>query len=99
MAAKKKAKKKENLKQRAYLNSLTSMIDYGVVQITGLIVSPFIVGGLGDAIYGIWKMLTQMTGYATMADSRASQVLKWTVAKKKIHLRYPGLPRYKILKS
>src|SRR5688572_22171957 len=82
-AKKEKPVKKENLKQRAYLNSLTSMIDYGGVQITGFIVSPFIVGGLGDAMYGIWKMLSQMTGYATMADSRASQVLKWTVAKKK----------------
>jgi O-antigen/teichoic acid export membrane protein len=76
-------KKKENLKQRAYLNTVSSMIDYAGSQITGLIVSPFIVGGLGTSMYGVWRMLGQMTGYATMADARATQALKWTVAKKK----------------
>ncbi|WP_276499731.1 lipopolysaccharide biosynthesis protein [Pontibacter litorisediminis] len=77
------AKKKENLKQRAYLNSLTSIIDFAVTQLTGFIVSPFIVSGLGSSMYGVWQMLGQMTGYAKIADTRATQVLKWTVAKKK----------------
>ncbi|HTE28577.1 lipopolysaccharide biosynthesis protein [Flavitalea sp.] len=77
------AKPKENLKQRAYLNSLTSIIDFAAVQITGLLVSPVIVRGLGPAFYGAWKIIGQLTGYATVADSRATQVLKWTVARKK----------------
>ena len=75
--------KKENLKQRAYLNTLTSLIDFVGAQVTGLIVSPFIVGGLGSSMYGIWQILGQLTGYSKMADSRATQVLKWTIAKKK----------------
>lgn len=73
----------ENLRQRAYLNSVSSIIDFAGVQITGLITSPFIVAGLGSSMYGIWRMLGQMTGYAGLADTRATQVLKWTVAKKK----------------
>lgn len=77
------AKPKENLKQRAYLNGLTSIIDFAAVQITGLLVSPVIVKGLGSSLYGAWKIIGQLTGYATLADSRATQVLKWTVAKKK----------------
>jgi len=77
------ARPKENLKQRAYLNTVSSMIDYACAQVIGFIVSPFIVGGLGSSMYGVWKMVSQMTGYATFADSRATQVLKWTVAKKK----------------
>lgn len=76
-------RKKENLKQRAYLNSLTSIIDYAGGQITGFIVSPFIVSGLGSSLYGIWQILCQMTGYVNIADTRATQVLKWSVAKKK----------------
>ena len=76
-------KGKENHKQRAYLNSLTSILDYAGNQITGFIVSPFIVNGLGNSMYGIYQMLNQMTGYANMADTRASQVLKWTVAQKR----------------
>lgn len=82
-AEKVKIKEKENLKQRAYLNSVSSFIEYGGTQIVGLVVSPFIVGGLGKSMYGIWQMLMQMTGYAKFTDSRATQVLKWTVAKKK----------------
>jgi len=76
-------KKKENLKQYAYLNTLTSLIDFAGAQLTGLIVSPFIVGGLGSSMYGIWQMLGQLTGYSKIADARATQVLKWTIAKKK----------------
>lgn len=76
-----KAKPKENLGQRGYLNSITSIIDYAGAQIVGFIVSPFIVSGLGSTLYGIWQMLTQMTGFANVADTRASQVLKWSVAK------------------
>ncbi|MBD1397710.1 polysaccharide biosynthesis protein [Pontibacter sp. JH31] len=77
------APKQENLKQRAYLNSITSIIDYAGAQITGFIVSPFIVNGLGSSMYGIWQMLSQMTGYAGMADTRATQVLKWSIANKR----------------
>lgn len=75
--------KKENYKQRAYLNSITSILDYAGNQVTGFVVSPFIVNGLGNNMYGIYQMLNQMTGYANMADTRASQVLKWTVAQKR----------------
>lgn len=76
-------KGKENLKQRAYLNSLSSMIDYAGTQITGFIINPFIVSGLGSMMYGVWQMLGQMTGYAKMADTRATQVLKWSIAGKR----------------
>ncbi|MBS9524270.1 lipopolysaccharide biosynthesis protein [Litoribacter ruber] len=79
----KKKKGKENLKQRAYLNSLTSIIDFAGKQITGFIVSPIIVSGLGGNFYGIWQMLMQMTGFADMADTRATQVLKWTIANRR----------------
>ena len=79
----KKTKKKENLKQRAYLNSLSSILDYGGAQITGFIINPFIVGGLGNAMYGVWQILGQLTGYTKMADTRASQALKWSLASKR----------------
>ncbi|MBO9200515.1 MULTISPECIES: lipopolysaccharide biosynthesis protein [Niastella] len=75
--------KKENLKQRAYLNTLSSLLDYIANRLTGLFVNPFIVGGLGPSLFGIWQMLGQLTGYINIADTRASQVLKWTVAQKK----------------
>jgi Membrane protein involved in the export of O-antigen and teichoic acid len=76
-------KKKENLKQRAYLNTLSSLMDYTANRATGLLVNPFIIGGLGTSLFGIWQMLGQFTGYINIADTRSSQVLKWTVAQKK----------------
>jgi O-antigen/teichoic acid export membrane protein len=75
--------RKENLKQRAYLNTLSSLLDYTANRFTGLLVNPFIIAGLGTSLFGIWQMLGQFTGYVNIADTRASQVLKWTVAQKK----------------
>ncbi len=74
-------KKKENLKQRAYLNSVTSLIDYTARIITGFFVTPFLVSGLGSTLFGVWQVLKQYTTYASLADTRATQVLKWAVAK------------------
>lgn len=75
--------KKENLKQRAYLNTVSSLVDYIANRLTGLFVNPFIIAGLGTSLFGIWQMLGQLTGYVNIADTRSSQVLKWTVAQKK----------------
>ncbi|RYF96198.1 MAG: polysaccharide biosynthesis protein [Chitinophagaceae bacterium] len=83
IAPKQKLKGKVNLKQRAYLNSLSGMIDYAGVQITGFFINPFIVSGLGSSMYGIWQMINQMTGYTKMVDTRATQVLKWSLAAKR----------------
>jgi O-antigen/teichoic acid export membrane protein len=83
VAAKRKTEQKENLKQRAYLNSLSSIIDYAGIQITGFIINPFIVSGLGSIMYGVWQILGQLTGYTKMVDTRASQVLKWSLANKR----------------
>lgn len=78
-----KKPKKENHKQRAYLNSITSVLDNVVKQVTGFVVSPFIVKGLGDSLYGVYHILLDTTSYTNMADIRTSQVLKWTIAQKR----------------
>lgn len=78
-----KSKKQENLAQRAYLNSISSIIDHAGLQLTGFIVSPYLVTGLGSALFGVWQMLSQVTNYAKLADTRATQVLKWNIARKR----------------
>lgn len=80
---KKKRGTNENLKQRAYLNTVSSILDYTANRLAGLFVNPFMIAGLGTSLFGIWQMLGQFTNYATIADTRSSQVLKWTVAQKK----------------
>lgn len=74
-------KLKENLKQRAYLNSVTSVLDYGARVVTGFIVTPFLVNGLGAILFGVWQVLGQFASYTSLADIRATQVLKWAIAK------------------
>src|SRR5690554_3845826 len=74
-------KTKENLKQRAYLNMVTSFIDYGAKALRSFVVSPFIVNGLGGGLFGVWQMLGQITNYSNLADLKASTVLKWAVAR------------------
>lgn len=73
--------KKENLKQRAYLNSVTSVLDFGTRTIVGFVITPIIVNGLGSVLYGIWQVIGQFTSYTSLADIRATQVLKWAIAK------------------
>src|SRR5690625_4492583 len=75
------SKQRENLKQRAYLNSVTSVLDYGARIVTNFFVTPFLVSGLGSTLFGVWKVLGQFTSYTNLADIKATQVLKWAVAR------------------
>jgi len=83
VSVKTKIQAKENHKQRAYLNSVTSILDHVIKQVMGFVVSPILVNGLGGTFYGVYQILLEMTGYADMADIQTAQVLKWTVAQKR----------------
>lgn len=74
---------KEDFKQRAFLNSVTSFLDQITKQVVGFFTSPFIVNGLGDKLYGVFQILSDLTSYAQVADVRITQVLKWTIAQKR----------------
>ena len=73
--------KKENLKKRAVLNSVTSIIDQGSKIIVGFIINPIVISELSSYLFGVWQVLNQFTNYTTLANIRVSEVLKWTVAK------------------
>jgi len=70
----------ENLTKKASMNVLAATLDYGVRLITGFIVTPFLVSGLGDILYGVWRTLGNLTGYISAASGRPSQALKFTIA-------------------
>lgn len=70
----------ESLTQKAYLNSVAAALDYGALLLTGFVVTPFLVAGLGDVGYGIWRTLDGFTGYLSAASGRPSQALKSTIA-------------------
>ena len=75
--------RKENLTQRAYLNSITGIIDFSSKQIVGFILNPITVFILGPYIYGVWKIIMQLNTYMTMSDINVSQTLRILVAKER----------------
>ncbi|WP_294079545.1 oligosaccharide flippase family protein [Proteiniphilum sp. UBA5384] len=73
--------KKENIRQRAYLNSVTAWIDTIVKLIVRFIIDPFIISFLGGFYYGIWQIINQLNSYLATTDLRAATALKWIIAK------------------
>jgi O-antigen/teichoic acid export membrane protein len=74
---------KENIRQRAYLNSVTSWIDTIVKLIVRFIIDPLIISFLGGALYGVWQILNQLNNYLATADLRSATALKWIIAKER----------------
>lgn len=70
----------ENRTQKASLNALAFGLDYMARMVVGFLITPYLVAGLGDALFGVWKTLGSLTGYITAASGRPSQALKWTIA-------------------
>ncbi len=68
------------LTRRASLNALQSLLDYAAKMAVGLVVTPFLVHGLGRALYGVWEILNQLASYISPADGRPSSALRLVVA-------------------
>ncbi|WP_149480402.1 hypothetical protein [Mycolicibacterium sp. P1-18] len=61
-------------------NLATYYANFLIVGVTGFIVNPLLLGALGPLLFGVWKSLQRYLDFATVADGRASQALKWIVA-------------------
>ena len=68
------------LTKKASLNALAAALDFSARLLVNFLVTPLLVGGLGDAVYGIWQVLERITGYLSAASGRSTQTLKWTLA-------------------
>lgn len=55
-------------------------LNFIVMAVVGVIVNPMLLGALGPVLFGVWKSLQRYLDFATVADGRASQALKWIVA-------------------
>ena len=69
------------LTKKASLNSLAAGVDYCARFAMSFLVTPLLIGGLGDALYGIWVVILKMTDYLS-AGGRSSQALKWFVVQR-----------------
>ncbi len=72
---------KENLRQRAFLNSLTGLIDYLAKMFVGFFLNPFMISTLGTVYFGAWQVIGQLNSYMATADIRAATSLKYILSK------------------
>jgi O-antigen/teichoic acid export membrane protein len=78
----------ETLSQKATLNMVASILDYGARIVVGFLLNPILVSRLGDLVFGVYQVLGRFIGYATPAGGRPSQALKWTIARHQYSTAY-----------
>ena len=78
----------KNLTRKAYLNALTSVLEYGARLLVAFITVPLMVTGLGNYNYGLWQILTRVIGYVSSTSAKPTQALKWTLANQQASLDY-----------
>ncbi len=70
----------EGLTRRASLTAVASLLDYSARLGTSLVVTPILVHGLGSALYGVWEMLSRLTGYMSATDGRPTEALRLIIS-------------------
>ena len=82
------------LTKKAYLNALTVVLDYGASLLVGFVVTPLLVAGLGNYLFGMWQVLIRLVGYITPASGRPGFALKATLANQQASTDYSQKRRY-----
>lgn len=77
------AKPKENLKQRAYLNTVATGIDFLAKKGVNFFVIPIMVAKLGPVFFGVWQILRQLNVYMQTADMSAAGPLKYYLSRER----------------
>ena len=76
------------LTKKASLNALAAALDDGSRLLVGFLITPLLVTGLGNFLYGSWRVLQELLGYISPATGRTSQALKWTLASQQASCDY-----------
>jgi O-antigen/teichoic acid export membrane protein len=84
----------KGLSKKAYLNALTVIFDYGASLIVGFIITPLMVAGLGNYLFGMWQVICRLIGYLTPASGRPGFALKATLANQQASTDYDQKRRF-----
>ena len=68
------------LSRRASLNAAAAGLDFGARTVIELVLNPLMLHGLGDYLFGAWRILWRLTGYLWATSGRAAQALQSAVA-------------------
>ena len=71
---------KSNMLRKIKLNALAGYMHFCISSILVFFISPLLVKFLGSSIFGVWKNIQAILSFATIADGRSSQALKWIIA-------------------
>ncbi|KFN51438.1 hypothetical protein [Arenimonas composti] len=70
-----------SLLRAAGRNALANYLHFAVTTVVTLVASPLLVQYLGPVAFGLWRALQRIMDFGTVADGRATQALKWLVAR------------------
>jgi len=84
----------KGLTKKAYLNALTVVLEYGASLLVGFFITPLMVAGLGNYLFGMWQVLNRLIGYITPASGRPGFALKATLANQQASTDYDQKRRY-----
>jgi O-antigen/teichoic acid export membrane protein len=71
---------KSNMLKKIKLNALSGYLNFAVTSCLVFFISPLLIKFLGDSIFGIWKSIQKILTFASIADGKSTQALKWVVA-------------------
>lgn len=84
----------KGLNKKAYLNAVTAMLEYGASLLVGFVVTPLLVAGLGNYLFGMWQILNRLIGYINPVSGRPGFALKATLANQQASDDYEQKRRY-----
>ena len=70
----------KKLAKNTKLNTISGLVVFAIRIIIVLIMNPIFIQYLGSTSFGIWKSIERLLGFASIADGKATQALKWTIA-------------------
>lgn len=84
----------KGLTKKASLNALTVALEYGASLIVGFLVTPLMVAGLGNYLFGMWQILNRLIGYINPVSGRPGFALKATLANQQASPDFEQKRRY-----
>lgn len=84
----------KGLTKKASLNALTVALEYGASLIVGFLVTPLMVAGLGNYLFGMWQILNRLIGYINPVSGRPGFALKATLANQQASTDFDQKRRY-----
>lgn len=79
---------KGNVFKKIKLNALSGYLNFAITSCLVFFISPFLIKYLGDSVFGLWKNIQKILTFASIADGKSTQALKWIVANDESNINF-----------